>query len=70
MVGILFKANSTLGALIVISLVAWLGGIAMKETNEAIGSSIVNVASPIFIITFAIWIIFILLTLVRNVRKL
>lgn len=67
MVSIFYKANSTLGALLVITLIAWLGGTAM---DGDIGKSIVGVASPIFIVVFAVWLIFIFLTLIRNVRKL
>jgi hypothetical protein len=63
--GVFFKANSTLGAVLVITLMAWLGGVAMGEA----GKGIVGVASPIFIIVFAVWLIFIFLSIARNFKK-
>ena len=69
MVSMIFKANSILGALVVLSFVGWLVGIGLKATNELIGAQIVSVAMPVFIITFAIWVVFILFSILRNIKS-
>ena len=67
MVSLLFRANSILGALLVISLLAWLGGVGI---GGDIGAGLVSIGMPIFIITFCIWIIFIFLSVFRNFKSL
>ena len=56
--------HSTLGALTIISLVAWLAG----EAYEII--PVVNIAKPVFIVCFAIWLIYIFLSILRNIKGL
>jgi hypothetical protein len=57
--GIDFKANSLLAILTVISLI-----------GTFIGGSIGAVAFPIFLICFFIWLIFIALSIARNLKSL
>ena len=70
MSGINFNAKSLLGFLTAVSFIAWLGGTFFKTINEDIGSQIANIGYPIFLITFAIWLIFIFLSLTRNIKSL
>ncbi len=69
MAGINFNPKSLLSFLTAVSFLGWLGGIALKSTNESVGSQIVSVSIPIFIICFAIWLIFVLITIARNIKK-
>lgn len=66
MVGIMFKANSLLAVLTVVSFLGWLGGISMKSDT---GSQIASISMPVFLICFGIWLIFIFLTIARNIKK-
>ena len=66
MVGIMFKANSLLAFLTVISFLAWIGGTSMQSDA---GSQIASISMPIFIICFGIWLIFIFLTIARSIKK-
>ena len=70
MAGIDFKAKSLLAFLTAVSFIGWLGGTALKTTNESFGSQIVSISIPIFIICFGIWLIFIFLTIARNIKGL
>jgi len=70
MSGINFNAKSLLGFLTAVSFIAWLGGTFFKTINEDIGSQIASIGFPIFLITFVIWLIFIFLSLTRNIKSL
>jgi hypothetical protein len=62
--GIEFKTNSLLGFVVAVSLIAYYYGI--YSNNEKLSSA----ALPILEIFGVIWGIFILLTIIRNIRKL
>lgn len=64
--GIMFKANSLLAFLTVVSFLGWIGGKSMQ--SEA-GTQIASISMPVFIICFGIWLIFIFLTIARNIKK-
>lgn len=62
--GIDFKAHSLLAFVIAVSLMAYYYGIYID--NEELS----NAALPILLIFGVIWGIFILLTIIRNIKKL
>ncbi len=62
--GIEFKAHSLLAFVIAVSLIVYYYGI--YTDNE----KLVNAALPILVIFGVIWGIFVLLTIVRNIKKL
>jgi len=63
-----FTAKSLLAFLTATSFVGWLGGTFLKQTNQDIGTQIAGISFPIFLICFAIWLIFIFLSIYRNIR--
>jgi hypothetical protein len=68
--GMNIAVNSTLGALVIISLLGWLGGTYFTATNPAVGAQIVSISRPIFLFSLFIWFVFIVITIVRNVAKM
>jgi glucan phosphoethanolaminetransferase (alkaline phosphatase superfamily) len=70
MSGIDFSPKSLLAFLTAVSFVAWLGGTFLKTANENVGNQIANIGFPVFIVCFAIWLIFIFLSIARNLKGL
>lgn len=66
MANVIFNTKSILGFLTAVSLLAWLGGIGLKAVNESIGSQLENIGFPIFAICFAIWLVFVFMSIARN----
>lgn len=64
MVSILYKANSLLGFVVAISLVSWLIGAAVNNQR------VIGIAEPVFIIFAFFWVLFLVLSLARNVKSL
>jgi membrane protein DedA with SNARE-associated domain len=64
--GIIFKANSLLAFLTVVSFLGWLVGTSIQSE---VGKQITSISMPVFIICFGIWLIFIFLTIARNIKK-
>lgn len=62
--GINFTPNSTLGFILAITLIAYLGGvyIGRPDLSEA--------AKPFLLIAGGIWLVFILLTVIRNAKSI
>lgn len=65
-----YSPKSLLGFLTAVSFIAWLSGTFLKTVNESVGSQIANIGFPIFAICFAIWLVFIFLSLTRNFKNL
>ena len=70
MSGMNFNTKSLLGFLTAVSFIAWLGGTFFKTIDENVGAQIASIGFPIFVVCFAIWLVFIFLSLTRNIKSL
>jgi len=65
-----FSPKSTLGALTVFGFIVWIGGMFLKSVNENIGSQIENAGFLVFIICFVIWLVFVFMSIARNLDEI
>ena len=69
-IGINYITKSLLAFLTAVSFIAWLGGTFFKTINPEIGTEIATIGLSVFVVCFAIWLVFILFTLLRNAASI
>jgi len=66
----IFKTNSILGFLTAFSAVAVFIGITMQEIQPDISQQILSVFQPILTLSIIIWMIYVGMSIYRNLKKI
>lgn len=65
-VNINFDSSSTLGAMIIIGLVAWIGGKSLTVALPSVGVQISGIGQGVFMLGLIVWLLFVIPTIMRN----
>jgi hypothetical protein len=65
-IDITFDSSSTLGAMTIIGLVAWIGGKSLSAALPSVGSQISGIGQGVFFLGLIVWLLFIIPTILRN----
>jgi len=68
-VKIIFKPKSLLAFLTSVSFLALIGGILFKTINEEVGKEVASIGGIVFAVCFAIWILYILMSISTRLGK-
>lgn len=65
-VNINFDSSSTLGAMTIIGLVAWIGGKSLTAALPSVGAQISGIGQGVFMLGLVVWLLFVIPTILRN----